>query len=208
MPTAYKGTTIPLPTDLADGPKALQDFVDSLPASDLIAATSIPPGTIIVPCRTTGTVDWLLLDGSTVTGAQTTYPKLWAIVPAGWRSGADLILPDCRGRLLIGLDPANTAIDALADKSGAATAALAEANLPPHAHAELGTIATTNESAQHNHGAAGGGQFVETFFGSSLQLPGGSGARGGSLTGANVQSHNHSVTLSGNTGAGLGTAAP
>ena len=37
MPTPYKGTTVPLPSDLADGPKAFKEFTDSLPTADAMA---------------------------------------------------------------------------------------------------------------------------------------------------------------------------
>ena len=45
---------------------------------------------------------WALLDGSTLINAQTTYPELWANVDPAWKSGANIVLPDTRGRMPVG----------------------------------------------------------------------------------------------------------
>jgi len=207
MPTAYKGTVIPLSSDLADGPAAFRDYTDSLPGADALSSATIPVGSVVSTVAATAPVNWLLLDGTTVAGAQTAWPKLWAVVPAAWRSGVDLLLPDARGRSIIGVDPTNVGIDAIGEKAGASTIALAEANLPPHAHAQQGSFGSGGATARHNHGAAGGGQFIETFFGAGISAPAGSGARGSSLTNTDTPDHAHFTTISGPTGNGNGTAA-
>jgi microcystin-dependent protein len=204
MPTTYKGLTVPLSSDLADGPQAFRDYTDSLPASEAFIEGMLPVGSIVATCRTTAPARWLLLNGVTVTGAQTTYPKLWAVVPASWQSGADLILPNAKGRTIIMLDPGDTAIDTPGELLGAKTVVIAATNLPPHAHAQQGN--TGGASARHRHGTTGGGQFVETAFAAGLQLPAGSGAVGANLTNTDTPDHTH--TLSGNTGNGPGTSAP
>lgn len=210
MPTTYKGLQVPLSSDLADGPAAFRDYTDSLPAADALASATIPVGSVVSTVAATAPANWLLLDGSTVAGAQTAWPKLWAVVPAAWRSGVDLLLPDARGRSIIGVDPTNVGIDAIGEKAGAATVALAEANLPPHAHAQQGALTSGGASARHNHGSAAGGgsQFLVTNFAAGYQsLPAGSGVSGTGLTGNDIQEHAHTTTLSGPTGNGNGTAA-
>jgi len=208
MPTTYKGLTVPIPTDLADGPKAFQDYTDTLPGADAFKAAMVPIGTIVMTCRAGPPAGWLVLNGHLEVGAQTAYPELWAVVPVAWRVGADLQLPNCLGRLFIGMDPTNTAIDTIGELAGSPTATLAEANLPPHAHAQQGSFASGGASARHNHGAAGGGQFIETFFGSGILAPAGNGARGSGITNTDTPDHAHTTTLSAPPAHGAGTAAP
>jgi len=208
VPTTYKGLVIPLSSDMADGPAAFRDYTDSLPASEAVLSTALPAGFLGWTCAATAPVGWLLLDGATVAGGQTLYPKLWAVVPVGWQSGVDLILPDCRGRLVIGRDPADTNLDVVGDKTGGKTVTLVAGNLPPHPHVQQGTVTTGGASARHRHGSTGGGQFVETAFAAGLQLAGGSGAVGANLTNTDTPDHTHQATLSGNTGNGPGTSVP
>jgi len=204
MPTTYKGLTVPLSSDLADGPAAFRDYTDSLPQGDLFDTILVPIGTVVPTVRTSAPANWLLLNGLTIAGGQTLYPELWAIVPASWQSGVDLVLPNAAGRLLVGVDPATPAIDAVGEMTGAKTVVLVAANLPPHAHVQQGN--TGGASARHRHGASGGGQFVETAFAAGLQLPGGAGAVGATLTNTDTPDHVHA--LSGNTGNGPGTSTP
>ena len=204
MPTTYKGLTVPISSDLADGPQAFRDYTDSLPASEAVLATMLPVGSVLQTIVTAAPAGWLLLDGSTITGAQALYPKLWPLVPASWQSGTNLILPDARGRGVVCLNPADTALDGIGEVGGSATVVIGSTNLPPHAHAQQGN--TGGASARHRHGTAGTGQFVETFFGTSLSLPAGSGAQGANLTDTDTPDHVHA--LSGNTGNGPGTSAP
>ena len=42
------------------------------------------------------------MDGSTITNGQTLYPNLWAVIPAAMKSGANIVLPDTRGRVSVG----------------------------------------------------------------------------------------------------------
>lgn len=85
-------------TDTLQRMAATERLVHVHPPSSVTAT----PGMVAATISATAPAGWLLLDGSTVTGAQTLYPYLWAVAPTAWKSGASLILPDSRGRTVIG----------------------------------------------------------------------------------------------------------
>jgi hypothetical protein len=118
-----------------------------------LAAPAAPPP-VVFPAgagciwfSNTPPAGYAILDGSTLTNAQTNYPALWANVDPAWKSGANIILPDCRGRMPIGKGT-HADVDALGDSDGAAvgTRRVKHAHphtlvLPDHLHADSG----------HNH---------------------------------------------------------
>lgn len=181
MPTAYKGLMIPLSSDLADGPRAFQDYTDSLAASDVIKSI-LPAGAVISTVAATAPTGWLLLDGTLVVGAQTAWPNLWAVVPAAWRVGADLQLPDARGRLMVGVDPADTSMDAIGEKGGSKI--ITVGNLPSHSHG-----GTTSTGGAHVHSG------VMTFTGTGGNLNLTPGYNLGST--ASAGDHNHTIPAEG-----------
>lgn len=103
------------------------------------------------------------------------------------------------GRMLIGVDPADTAMDAPGDTDGAKTVVLSSANLPPHLH-----------SINHSHGNGTVAiRYVlnTTTTGSAvrvLDVGGVTGATGGTSTTANITV----PSFSGNSGAGPGASSP
>ena len=107
-----------------------------------------PAGSIRATIKSTADPGWLLF-GQTVAGAQTLYPALWAVAPAGWKSGANLVIPsdvDCGLR--------GSSVAGLGQTSGTNTKTLAEANLPPHAHNinhGHGTALSGTDTANHSH---------------------------------------------------------
>jgi hypothetical protein len=208
MPTTYKGATVPLSSDLADGPAAFRDYTDSLGVSDAFKTGMVPIGTVLHNVRTVAPTGWLLLDGSTVANAQTLYPDLWAIVPASWQSGAALVLPNAKGRIIIGVDSADTAIDTAGELAGSGL--IVAANLPPHTHTQTGTFTSGGQSADHTHMPPAGSQFIITAFSNALSVnsPGGAGAAGLSFPGGVSANHTHATTLSGETGNGPGASTP
>lgn len=95
-----------------------------------------PAGTIIATISSVASNGWLLLDGSSVTNANTAYPALWDVAPTSWKSGTTLNLPDMSDRSLEG--QTTTTLGAL---GGSNTVTIGSANLPTHQH-----------SIDHGHG--------------------------------------------------------
>jgi microcystin-dependent protein len=111
-----------------------------------------PAGTIRSTIAATADPGWFLLDGSTVTNGQSLYPGLWAVIPAAWKSGANIILSDARGKFLV-MDDAG-AVFTLGVAGGANSKTIASGNLPVHTHTidhshSTGTSLTENQYHVH-----------------------------------------------------------
>ena len=89
----------------------------------------VPAGTVVATVSASADAGWLLLDGLTVTGAQSSYPALWAVAPASWKSGSNLVLPDMADHVLSG-----SGATTLGATGGANTVTIGTANLPVHTH--------------------------------------------------------------------------
>jgi len=100
----------------------------------------VPAGTITATIRSTADTGYLLLNGSTITGANTLYPSLWAILPTSWKSGTSLVLPNTANQLLGGAG--TITLGALGGDN-----TILEANLPSHAH----TLASHTHTLSHTH---------------------------------------------------------
>lgn len=72
---------------------------------------------------------WINHD-QTVVGCDSTYPALWAVAPASWKSGSDLVIPDLADVAMIGAG----SVAALGAVGGANTATLTTTELPAHTH--------------------------------------------------------------------------
>jgi microcystin-dependent protein len=131
-----------------------------------------------------------------------------AAIPTGWfLCDGTNSTPNLRDRFVVG---AGTTY-AVGATGGAATVALAEANLPAHTHTV--NINSGTQSANHTHShtpnvklGAGGGLNGEAFSGGPVQSgPGPAGALPATNTGTESATHIHNVN--GNTGSiGSGTA--
>lgn len=129
-------------------------------------ATNLQPvGSVQHYLGTTAPDGWLAMNGQTITNGETLYPDFWAIIPASMKSGANIVLPDCRGRVIAhqGSAPFNT----FASTLGAATVALTTNEMPSHSHGGSGLSASnsgalsmsgstsisgsTTNSGQHGH---------------------------------------------------------
>lgn len=101
----------------------------------LTAASTIPIG---VTCDYVGTTapdaNWLLVSGQTVVNAQTLYPTLWGRVPAGWKSGTSLLMPDSRRRVTVGYDSAVAPYNTIGATGGEEKHALIVDEMPLHRH--------------------------------------------------------------------------
>lgn len=121
----------------------------------LVVAVAVPAGIVFSYVGTSAPVGYVFVDGSTITGGQTKYPNLWAVIPAAWKSGANIVLPDARGRAIIGAGTgAGLTARALAALLGAETVTLSstESGLPNHGH----TASSSNTNIDHNHSASSG----------------------------------------------------
>lgn len=118
------------------------DIADAVPAG--VGALYLLPGS--VPSG------WLELNGQVVVGADILYPDLWAIAPAGWKSGSNLTVPDLQGKFPVGVSSSDADFD-LEDVGGSKTRGLALANIPAHDHTFVHTHNTSVTSAgAHAHG--------------------------------------------------------
>lgn len=93
-----------------------------------LAEIMVPAGTVRATIAATADPGYVLIDGSTVTGAQTLYPATWVVIPASWKSGANMVLPDWRGSMLIADDAGATFT--LGGSGGANTHAITQVELP------------------------------------------------------------------------------
>jgi microcystin-dependent protein len=137
--------------ETADGPKAFKDFADFL---DLI----LPPvGTIMPFVGSTSPTGWLLCEGQEV--SSTTYPKLSTLCGTkfGTAAAGNFKLPNLKGRVIAGLDSAQTEFDTIGKTGGAKTITLTTSNLPAHGHTatSLTLAATAATGGTHDHTISG-----------------------------------------------------
>lgn len=121
-----------------------------------IIELTVPAGTVIATVAATSDPGYVFIDGSTLTNGQTLYPATWAVIPAAWKSGANIVLPDWRGRTLFADDTG--AVFTLGGSGGANTHSITQAELPaatitidPPTTAVTITGSTGVESATHTH---------------------------------------------------------
>ena len=117
-------------------------------AASAVAPPSTPAGAGMVWFSNTPPEGWAILNGATITNAQTLYPELWANVDAAWKSGANIVLPDARRRVLVGSGTG----DSLAESDGLAEASRGIAHRhtvtdPTHFHS-VGTYAEGGSATQ------------------------------------------------------------
>jgi microcystin-dependent protein len=158
---------------------------------DASAQAAVLAGSVVETVRTVAPAGWLFLDGATVTNGQSLYPALWAVIPVTWQSGANIVLPDARGRMTVGYNPSDASFDAIGELGGAKTVTIATANLPAHSH-----TGTTNADS-HSHALTAGGSVISTTSGGGVYA----GGIGGTATSIAADSHSHTFTT-GNTGSG------
>ena len=122
----------------------------------------VPAGTIHATIGATADSGYFLIDGSTVNNAQSLYPAMWARLPASWKSGSNMVMPDWRNRALV-MDDAGASLT-LGGTAGPAPSAgtmpktIASGNLPVHTHTidhDHGAVTSGNQSADHFHNVNG-----------------------------------------------------
>lgn len=151
-----------------------------------VVSKLLPAGTIAATIKSSADTGWLLLDGTPVTGADSTYPALWAVAPTAWKSGTTLNLPDMANKYLSGKDSGET----LGAEGGSNTKSLSATNLPKHihtihhGHGNSFTLSQTNHSHTVNPDAKatgnpsvdvvhrkGDGYITSTGPGTSFRIP-------------------------------------
>ena len=121
-------------------------------ATTAFVMSAIPAGTVQDYVGETEPDGWKFLNGQTLTGAQTTYPQLWAAAPSAWRSGANLVLPDARGRVSVAKAGSGTFNTSIGATGGAETVTLtaAQSGVPAHDHANS-LSGNSVAAASHRH---------------------------------------------------------
>ena len=133
-PTGATGaaSTVPGPIGPSGpaGPKGDQgDVGPAGPPAD------VPAGTIVEYINPVPPPGWLSMTGQTVTGGQTLYPNLWMALPAAMKSGADILMPDTRNRVSVGLGT-DTEFNTIGKTGGTKTETLTAAQMPAHNHVQ------------------------------------------------------------------------
>jgi hypothetical protein len=173
-------------------------------------AQTVPAGLCASYVGTTAPAGWALVAGNTITNAQTLHPDLWAACPVAWRSGANLIMPDGRGRVTAGYSGSSyfATIGSLAGT--------ANSNMPDHYHwtgdhthnaNHAHTAGSGTVSADHVHyGSVGTGEFLYRdgayntgYNGPHISVAGGGVAItwNGGTSGISTN-HTHGITVNGN----------
>jgi microcystin-dependent protein len=178
-------------------------------------------GDVKASIRSTPPTGWLALNGQVISGANVTYPDLWAVVPAAWKSGTTLTLPNMTDAILQG----GGTLGAI---TGDTSVTLDFTHLPPHTHtgpSHQHTGPNHTHAIDHDHASAttstDGAHTHAGYFTSGAALtPGGiwyahratDGAHNATVAGTEG-SHDHTLNLppftgsSGNGGTGLTGAA-
>lgn len=200
---------------------------------DVMNLTS-PIGSIVDYIGTVAPTNWALMNGQTIVDGETLHPELWAILPASMKSGSNIIMPDTRGRVSVGLNASDTAFDTVGETGGSKTHTLTAAEIPAHvhqvsAHSHTGPAhvhsgpshihsfsdTSTATSVDHRHFGISGlsipaaaawlpTTFVEGAGGAAFKISGASGSGVTDWMSAS-SSATHTHAVSGNTGSS-GTA--
>ena len=123
------------------------------PVTQVDLESGNPVGTIRSTLKTTADPGWVLFN-QTIVNCATLYPALWAVLPAGMKSGSDAVLPSMDRVTLMGAG--TTTIGAI---GGGNSKTLITNNLPAHNHgvSDAGHNHTQNAHAHgvtdpsHNH---------------------------------------------------------
>jgi len=167
----------PLDADAMDIAGDIQDLAMAIDSDITVSVNSaIPGGSVMLTIAAAAPSGWALMQGQTLTGAQTAYPELWGLAPAAWKSGANLVLPDTRGRFVV----SSGGVFPLGAIGGSSSRTLATANMPSHSH----TGATASENTNHQHGG------VDHLHGISLM----SGASDRGLSTSPAGNHLHTFS--------------
>jgi hypothetical protein len=126
----------------------------------------IPAGTMQDYAGATVPTGWLALDGQTITDADTTYPELWSVAPAAWKSGTSLTLVDARDRYFV-MDSAG-ALGTMGSTVGSNTfdPTMIEHrhDMSNHTHNSTGISTHSHTIGNHSHVAQGSWGNNSSYF--------------------------------------------
>jgi microcystin-dependent protein len=103
--------------------------------------TGSPIGSYLFWSLASAPTNYLACDGSAI--SRTTYASLFGVIGTTYGVGdgsTTFTLPDCKGKVLVGYDSAETEFDAIGETGGAKTHTLSTTEMPAHTHTK--TIAT------------------------------------------------------------------
>jgi len=142
MPALTPNTGLPYPLG-TDPLRVAPDIRDlALAIDEFLSSVVWSPGDLKPTVASVAPDGWLLLNGSSIANGDTLYPGLWAVAPASWKSGTNLVLPNMSGRTVLGGGTTGAV-------GGANSRTLTIANLPSHDHAMAHT-----HSIAHDHSAS------------------------------------------------------
>lgn len=184
--------------------EALADFMEENSDATPIGAKIDYIGTVSPSAK------WLTMVGQTITDGQTLYPVFWSRIPAGMKSGANIIMPDTRKRVSVGYDATDAAFDTIGETGGAATHVLTVAEMPVHTHAQDSHNHTQTShnhtqdahghtTASHTHGNDAHTHYQDAHSHGISQTYGAYGSSGGTR---------NTVTSGGDSGFGVSSAQP
>jgi microcystin-dependent protein len=106
----------------------------------------IPSAHIVSPCIfSAAPTGWRIMDGTSVTSSGLTDTLRNALIAAGnpyGTSGGNPLLPNTKGRAIVGQDGAQGEFDALGEAGGAKTHVLTVGEIPAHSHPFLNNLLT------------------------------------------------------------------
>lgn len=103
-----------------------------------------PAGTVSQYLGVSAPSGWLF-HNQAVGSCDTTYPTLWSVAPASWKSGSTLTIPNLSDATLV-----QQSTTALGASGGANSRTIATGNLPSHTH----TLGSHTHTINHSHTAS------------------------------------------------------
>lgn len=114
------------------------------------------PGMTMFYAGATAPGGWLLCDGALLNRAD--YPTLFAAIGTayniGGETGAQFRVPNVKGKVIAGVDSAQTEFDTLGESGGFKTVALTQTEMPTHNHGvtvDTNNFSSGGHSADHSH---------------------------------------------------------
>jgi microcystin-dependent protein len=195
--TAIRGQQTSLGGNVARAHAAATKWVLAATALDLNRVAG-DPGDLKAGIWSSPPDGWLLM-GQSISGADVTYPALWAVVPAAWKTGTTLNLPNMDGRVLMG------GSGTLGSVGGANLHTLATANLPAHTHAldhNHGTATSASSGVAHTHAIDHNHGTVTSAAQSASHTHTINHDHGSVTSGSQTSTHNHTLNAVNNSTAG------